>query len=113
MSMTVKKIHRHFIPPHSSLIQIVNVEVLQPRIPHKTSLCCSQSIDQKCHGSTLFHDDHDDHDAAHDDNDGPTSSHIPTWWEYGIMMKGGNMTQSHSHHVKFHGLYIDDNFEGN
>ena len=54
MSMTVKKIHRHFIPPHSSLIQIVNVEVLQPRIPHKTSLCCSQSIDQKCHGSYRF-----------------------------------------------------------
>ena len=27
------------------------------------------------------------------------TSHIPTWWEYVIMMKGGNMTQSYSHHV--------------
>ena len=26
-------------------------------------------------------------------------SHIPTWWEYVIMMKGGNMTQSNSHHT--------------
>ena len=25
--------------------------------------------------------------------------HIPTWWEYVIMIKGVNMTQSHSHHV--------------
>ena len=40
------------------------------------------------------------------------TSHIPTWWEYVIMMKGGNMTQSHSHHVKIHHLYIDDHFEG-
>ena len=28
----------------------------------------------------------------------PTSN-IPTRWEYVILMKGGNMTQSHSHHV--------------
>ena len=27
------------------------------------------------------------------------TSHIPTWWEYVIMMKGGNMTQSNSHHT--------------
>ena len=27
------------------------------------------------------------------------TSHIPTRWEYDIMMKGGNMTQSHSHHT--------------
>ena len=26
------------------------------------------------------------------------TSHITTRWEYVIMMKGGNMTQSHSHH---------------
>ena len=26
------------------------------------------------------------------------TSHIPTWWEYVIMMKGWNMIQSHSHH---------------
>ena len=25
------------------------------------------------------------------------TSHIPTRWEYDIMIKGGNMTQSHSH----------------
>ena len=28
-----------------------------------------------------------------------TTSHIPTWWESVIMMKGGNMTQSDSHHT--------------
>ena len=28
-----------------------------------------------------------------------TTSHIPTRWESVIMMKGGNMTQSHSHHT--------------
>ena len=27
------------------------------------------------------------------------TSHIPTRWEFVNMMKGGNMTQSHSHHV--------------
>ena len=27
------------------------------------------------------------------------TSHIPTWWECVTMMKGGNMTQSHSHGV--------------
>ena len=27
------------------------------------------------------------------------TSHIPTRWEYVIMMKGGNMTQSNSHHT--------------
>ena len=58
MSMTVKKIHSHFTPPHSSPLLLLDpnviVEVLQPRIPHKTSLCCSQSIDQKCHGSYRF-----------------------------------------------------------
>ena len=49
------------------------------------------------------------HGDDHDDDDDemmmmmvtqliPTS-HIPTRWEYVIMMKGGNMTQSHSHHT--------------
>ena len=28
-----------------------------------------------------------------------TTSHIPTRWEYVILMKGGNMTQSDSHHT--------------
>ena len=27
------------------------------------------------------------------------TSHIPTRWEYVIMLRGGNMTQSHSHHT--------------
>ena len=45
----------------------------------------------------------DDDDDDNDDNDGhglPAYSHQSySWWEYVIMMKGGNMTQSHSHHV--------------
>ena len=32
------------------------------------------------------------------------TSHIPTWWEHVIMMKGGNMTQSYSQ-CEFHTLY--------
>ena len=33
------------------------------------------------------------------------TSHIPTKWEYVIMIKGGNITQSHSHHVQIHHQY--------
>ena len=34
------------------------------------------------------------------------TSHIPTRWEYDIMIRGGNMTQSHSHHIWIF-IYID------
>ena len=62
-------------------------------------------------GNNEFYDD----DENNDDDEGlPAYSHQSYSHLVGICHndEGGNMTQSHSHHVKIHHLYIDDHFEG-